>query len=245
MPQNELLTIVIAGLAVAALHAALPTHWLPFVLAARTQGWSVGRLLAVNLTAGAGHVAFTALLGGLIVWAGMALPEDWIDTVPRAAAVILMALGLFAIWRDWRGRDPHMIGHHHAASCHHALPAGLTEPGDKHHGHGHHHHNGGVAVMRPARGEWATVAALFGLLTLSPCESFLPLYLAGAPAGWAGFAILTATLAVGTVMGMGVLTLLAHLGLARLRLAALERHEGRIVGTVLVGLGLWMLAAGH
>lgn len=263
MPQGELLTIMMAGLAVAALHAALPTHWLPFVLAARAQGWSAARLLAVNLTAGAGHVAFTALLGGLVVWAGMAVPEEWADLVPRLAAALLIAIGAFALWRDWKGRDPHMLGHHHAASCHHQLPAGMIEAGGSHqghdhghghghghghdndHGHGHGHHHGAAAVMQPARSEWATIGALFGLLTLSPCESFLPLYLAGAPAGWTGFAVLTGTLAAGTVIGMSALTMLAHFSLARLRLAALEKHEGRIVGALLIGLGFWMLAAGH
>ena len=68
-----LTTIAIGGFAVAFLHAAIPTHWLPFVVAARAQHWKKPKTLAVSGFAGAGHVIFTIALGVLVVWGGMAI----------------------------------------------------------------------------------------------------------------------------------------------------------------------------
>ena len=59
-----LASLLAAGFAAAFLHAALPTHWLPFVLVSRAQKWSVARMLGVVAAAGAAPVATTAVVGG-------------------------------------------------------------------------------------------------------------------------------------------------------------------------------------
>ena len=82
------------------------------------------------------------------------------------------------------------------------------------------------------------MAGLFALLTFSPCEAFLPVFLIGAKYGWLGFALLSAILAVGTVAGMVTFTWLTLLGLQRLRFKTLERYEPLIVSGVFVLLGL-------
>lgn len=66
-------TIVITGFTVAFLHAAISTHWLPFVLTARVQKWNRSKTLFVTALAGSGHVLFTAVLGFLVAWFGIAL----------------------------------------------------------------------------------------------------------------------------------------------------------------------------
>ena len=63
--------VAATGLAIAFLHAALPTHWLPFVLVGRARGWSRRRTLFVAAFAGLGHVACTVALGALVLAAGM------------------------------------------------------------------------------------------------------------------------------------------------------------------------------
>ena len=45
MSSAFLLTLTATGFSVAALHAALPTHWLPFVVIGRARGWSRRRTL--------------------------------------------------------------------------------------------------------------------------------------------------------------------------------------------------------
>jgi hypothetical protein len=69
-------SIAATGFAVAFLHAALPTHWLPFVLVGRAQKWSTGRTLGVTLLAGLGHVGLTILLG-LAWWPRVWWSRSW------------------------------------------------------------------------------------------------------------------------------------------------------------------------
>jgi hypothetical protein len=56
------------------------------------------------------------------------------------------------------------------------------------------------------------------LLTFSPCEAFLPIYASGVRYGWAGFALLTAILSVGTVAGMVLFTWLTLSGAQKIKL---------------------------
>ena len=49
MTGTLFLSIVALGFGVAFLHAAIPTHWLPFALTARGQGWSLGKTLGLDI----------------------------------------------------------------------------------------------------------------------------------------------------------------------------------------------------
>ncbi len=57
------ITLLTTGFAVGFLHAVIPTHWLPFVVAARVQNWNKTKTLVITGFAGAGHVLFTTALG--------------------------------------------------------------------------------------------------------------------------------------------------------------------------------------
>jgi len=52
-----------AGFGVALLHVMIPTHWLPFVLVGRAQGWALGRVLSAAGAAAVGHIATTRSWG--------------------------------------------------------------------------------------------------------------------------------------------------------------------------------------
>lgn len=98
--QPTLLFSLLGGAFVTAfLHAALPTHWLPFVLVGRAQRWSLTRVLGAVAAAGLAHIATTAVVGGLIVMAGLAL-EQWVSgLLPHLAAVLLFLFGAFYLAR--------------------------------------------------------------------------------------------------------------------------------------------------
>jgi hypothetical protein len=85
------------------------------------------------------------------------------------------------------------------------------------------------------------IAGLFALLTFSPCEAFLPVFLTGAKYGWLGFFVLSAVLALATVAGMIVFTWLTLLGLQRLNLRWLAKYEALAVGVVFCTLGLMII----
>jgi nickel/cobalt exporter len=237
--QPELLAPIAAtGVVVAFLHAAIPTHWLPFVLAARGQGWSRARTLGVVALAGTGHVLLTALLGALLVFAGVEAGGTLGRTFGWLAGGALIAVGAFYLWRQARG-----AGHGHVH---------LFGRGDHGHQHGHgghahdasHHHDPHHGAPRSGarrRSDVAVIAGLFALLTLSPCEGFLPVYGAGIVFGWAGFVLLSCVLAVATVAAMGLFTWLTLTGLEGFDLSRIARWEAGVYGVLFIGLGLLVL----
>ena len=93
LQQPVLLSLLGAGFVTAFLHAALPTHWLPFVLVGRGQRWTLPQVLTAVATAGLAHIASTALIGTLIVAAGLAM-DQWISgMLPLASAGLLFLFG--------------------------------------------------------------------------------------------------------------------------------------------------------
>jgi nickel/cobalt exporter len=220
---NETILTTIAGFVVAFFHAAIPTHWLPFVLAARVQRWSHSRTLSITALAGTGHVLVTATLGFLVTWFGVALSETIGNWFPRLAGGILLLFGLYYIFRQVRGK-----GHVHFAYPHEHLherePSGLAE---------------GEFSRRTS--DRVAITSLLALLTLSPCEAFIPIYVSGIRNGWIGFARLTAILSIGTVAGMLLFTGLTLAGMKKLQLGLLEKYESALMGSVLCMIGLLIL----
>jgi nickel/cobalt transporter (NicO) family protein len=237
MDSALLLSIAGAGLALAFFHAAIPTHWLPFVVTARAQGWTTRKTLLVTALAGGGHIALTALLGVLVIWFGIAV-DQWTGNIfPWIAGGILIVFGMYYLINQFRGGH----SHHHA----HSLSAA--------HVHEHDHHHTGheecadacddVGVVRVS--DTAAITSLFVLLTFSPCEAFIPVYVSAVQFGWGGFALSTAVLAVGAIAGMVVFTWLTLTGLQKFHLHKLEHYEGAILGTVLCVLGVAFIVFGH
>lgn len=242
------ITLLSTGFAIGFLHAVIPTHWLPFVVAARTQHWSKTKTLTVTGFAGAGHVLFTTALGVLVVWGGMAINSRIGNAFPYLAGGALIALGIFYLVRQLKGGH----GHVHLFDTH----------GHSHHSHSHehnhdHHHDHDVdqtieeeesALEQDwsrQRSDWAAILGLMALLTFSPCEAFLPVFLTGAKYGWLGFAVLSIVLAVATVAGMITFTWLTLLGLQRLRFKMLEKYEPLIVSAVFCILGVLVIILEH
>lgn len=99
LQQPVLISLLGGGFVAAFLHAAMPTHWLPFVLVGRAQRWSLMRVMTVAVTAGLAHIASTALVGSLIVAAGLAL-NAWIGgLLPHLSAALLFIFGAFYLAR--------------------------------------------------------------------------------------------------------------------------------------------------
>ena len=242
-------TIAIGGFTVAFLHAAIPTHWLPFVVAARAQRWQKPKTLAVTGVAGAGHVLFTIALGVLIVWGGIAVNSRIGTLFPLIAGGALIALGVFYLVRQFQG-----AGHSHLFGGHSHHEHMHQHDSHDHHKHSHahiheHEHDDDLTMIEQRwshrRSDWVVIAGLFALLTFSPCEAFLPIFMIGAKYGWVGFALLTAILAVATVAGMVLFTWLTLMGVEKLKLSAFEKFESGVLGGVLCLLGLLIILFEH
>lgn len=95
LQQPVLLSVLGVGFATAFLHAALPTHWLPFVLVGRGQRWTLTEVLTTVAIAGSAHIVTTAIVGGLIVAAGLVV-DQWIaGLLPGLSAGLLFLFGAF------------------------------------------------------------------------------------------------------------------------------------------------------
>ena len=182
--MNDLvfITLVVTGFTVAFLHAAIPTHWLPFVVAARAQHWKKPKTLAVTGVAGAGHVLFTIALGVLVVWGGMAINSRIGKVFPVIAGGALITLGLFYLVRQIRGGTSH--SHLFASHSHHKHEH--EHHSDDHHPHPHaraqeHEYvdqDDDIATIKQRwsqrRSDWVVIAGLFALLTFSPVRGISP-----------------------------------------------------------------------
>jgi len=344
MSGSILTTIMITGFAVAFFHAAIPTHWLPFVLTSRIQKWSRSKTLLITALAGLGHVLFTAALGFLVAWCGITLNEKMGAAFPWIAGGALILFGLHYVIQQARGRGhghthflggnahgPHENGQgphggilvdtghgqieltvfetgapprfrayffdqsqqpiprpeagsitldtvrpdgervtysfHSAAdyleSTHeipepHEFRALITFSHDSHahafevsfEEHDHTHGNGGDGDKACRHGEsigtvkksdWAAIVSLLALLTFSPCEGFLPVYVSGVKYGWTGFLLLTLVLSLATVAGMVIFTGLTLMGMEKFKLQVLEKFESGILGGILVLLGILII----
>ncbi|PYK57748.1 MAG: hypothetical protein DME43_14085 [Verrucomicrobia bacterium] len=233
MNETVLTTIAFTGFTVAFFHAAIPTHWLPFVAAGRAQRWSHSKTLLITALAGTGHVLTTALLGLILTIFGVALSSRVGTWFPRIAGALLIALGLFYIWRQLSGHA-HSHTHLFSKSRHgeneqeHELKESLA-------------HFRAPEISRTRTSDWVAIGSLFAMLTFSPCEAFLPIYVSGIRFGWGGFALLTLILSTAAVAGMLVFTSLALFGIRGIRLGWFERYESVVMGSLLLLVGVMVL----
>jgi hypothetical protein len=109
LQQPVLWSLLGGGFAAAFLHAALPTHWLPFVLVGQAQRWSLTRSLLAVTAAGLAHIATTVVVGSLIVAAGLALEALVAGFLPWLSAILLFGFGTFYLIRTVV-RRPAMAG---------------------------------------------------------------------------------------------------------------------------------------
>lgn len=101
LSQGSLLSLAGAGFLAALLHAALPTHWLPFVAVGRAQGWRPSTILSLAAVAALAHIASTAVVGSLLTLVGSV--EPWINRIlPVLSAAVLFGFGLWYLGRGLR-----------------------------------------------------------------------------------------------------------------------------------------------
>ncbi len=243
MQSPVLTTLAITGFTVAFLHAAIPTHWLPFVLVARARGWSRMKTLSVTVFAGLGHVALTSVLGLVIAWFGFQIDEHVGEKFTWIVGGLLVAIGSYYFWQQVRGGG---LRHHHLLGGRHRPTEQCGHTG----GHGADGSHWDVELKESPlgstkAGDWAAISGLFVMLTLSPCEGFLPVYLSGVQFGWTGFWVLSGILAAATLLGMLLFTWLTLLGFERIKVKQFERYEAALLGVIFTTLGVLMLVLKH
>lgn len=239
MQSPVLTTVAATGFSVAFLHAAIPTHWLPFVLVARARRWGRTKAVLLTMLAGLGHVALTTLLGLAIAWFGFQIDEKVGEAFPWISGGLLLGFAGFYFWRQWTGGG---VCHHHAPGSHHHAGEHCQEEHEKSHWDEELQES---PLVSKQSGDWTAFSGLFVMLTLSPCEGFLPVYLSAVQFGWRGFIVLSIILAVATLAAMTLFTLLALVGFERFRLKSFERYEAGLLGTLFAILGVLVITLEH
>jgi nickel/cobalt transporter (NicO) family protein len=202
-------TLCSAAVAVGALHALAPDHFLPVAAVARARGWSAARTARVALLCGFGHVTVSALLGVLALAFGIELLSSLGRRMESVAGLLLVGFGVaYAVWGVRR-----------------ALAARV-------HGHHHHHYDHVHDASR------ATVWSLFAIYCADPCVAVLPILFAAAPLGAAGTVLVVATYELATMASMLVLVLLAHASARRLKSPLLERYGDGAAGAFIALTGI-------
>jgi hypothetical protein len=239
MNTTVLATLAATGFSVAFFHAALPTHWLPFVLVARARGWRERKTMGVAVGAAMGHVLITSVLGLIVALLGFKLDEHFGEVFRMVAGGALLVVAAYFGVQQLRGAG---LRHHHLPGGHHHPSESCGRERNETH---LEHELRESPLMEKRTGDWAAVSGLLVMLTLSPCEAFLPVYLSGVEFGWTGFFVLSGILAAGTVGGMTIFTWLTLRGLAGFNLKTIERYEAGMLAAVFLLLGLMMLVMEH
>lgn len=221
MSDYGILPILVTGLFIAVIHSMIPTHWLPFVMASRTQKWSWSKTQSILLIAGFGHIIMTTLLGAIIFVLGLGIYHSIHTYFISIACISIATYGLYQIYQYKKG--------HKHTHCDHS--------------HEHHHQD---EFKQKSKDGWA-ILSLLSLLTFSPCESFLPVYLSAVGYGWQGFVLLSLVLAVGTLVTMLSFTWISKKTIDHYNLNWLEDHERLIsgVGLILLAIALFFIESQH
>jgi len=250
---SSLFFLLGAAATVAILHSILPDHWVPLAIVARTQRWSVMRVVRVSALASVGHVIASLVLGGILALIGLQFQHTLETQQGHIVGGILVLTGIsFLIWGLLGGGH----GHHHADGEHthdHSFEQAETHEQDKHtHSHGNEHgehdhdhlsdHESGQETRKVARqqtlaGKLVAIAVPFGVAA-SPDLTILPVALAASAVGGGAVVSVLAVFAVLTIGTFIGLTVLATLVGYQIKGAWLEKNANTITSLVLIAIGV-------
>lgn len=219
--------LVLSACSTAITHALIPDHWLPFVLMARLQKWSVRRAALLTGLAGLLHVLMSVVLGALAILIGSGSAQRLAERVGRPleslAGLLLVVFGLaYGILSHVREARAHGRGGRHGE------PDGM-------HAHGHLL----ARWMRHSR----TGAALVVIVGISPCALLAPILFAAAADGPTPVAAAALAFASCTVLTMVVVVSLALHGMRRFELSFFTRWGDLASGLLLAAIGVALMLA--
>lgn len=264
--HSPVVLLLIAAATVGVVHAALPDHWAPIAVVARTQGWSLARTGRISLLAAGGHVVASLVLGGVIAVIGLQFLRQFENQQAHIVGVVLVVTGAaFLAWgftgrghahdHEWHEPEPELepVPHEHqyAATI-------VTEVKGSHvHEHTHdgrrhsHRHNheafinarADLIAKRSAEqslvGRLAAIIVPFGVAA-SPDLTFLPVAAAASVYGASAVAGVLGVFAVFTVVAFVGLAVGATAAGYHMRGEWLEKNAITITSLVLIAVGAFV-----
>ncbi|MBK8196478.1 MAG: hypothetical protein IPK76_26000 [Lewinellaceae bacterium] len=94
-------TLLAGGALLSLFHALIPSHWLPILAIGKQENWSPRKIMWITVLAGTAHVLSTVLLGSALALLGGVLASNIAIFTEWIAPGLLVALGLFYIYRHY------------------------------------------------------------------------------------------------------------------------------------------------
>lgn len=211
-------------------HALDPDHVVAVstLVAEERRLWPAARL---GLIWGCGHLLPLTVLGLPVLLLQVELPEALELLVDLGVGLLLIALGIRTIWRQYQERL-HFHVHDHDGTKH-----GHFHAHGDHTGTLHHH----IHTLPDGNNQGLITFSIGVMHGLAGSGAAALLALAAAPSAAAGVSYLLA-FGLGTVLGMFAMTfLIAAPALSTLsRFAALSAMIRLVAGLTSIGLGMWM-----
>ncbi|MEA1996102.1 MAG: sulfite exporter TauE/SafE family protein [Gemmatimonadota bacterium] len=247
---QDILALAAAAMMVGVTHTLLgPDHYLPFVVLARSRGWSRPKTALITLFCGLGHVASSVVLGTVGLAAGIVLARlEHVESVRGdIAAWLLFVFGaLYALWGLWRffspGRHTHLHIHGDGKVHEHVHEHPQPHPADRiEHNTLHSHELQKTAKSKTGSTPWV----LFIIFVFGPCEPLIPLLMyPAAEKNMAGAVVVAVVFSLATVATMLAVVMALSAGAEKLKLGMLDRMSHVIAGLTIALCGAAILFLG-
>lgn len=226
----DLLTVWAVGLVFGLKHATEVDH----VVAVSTivsQQRNIWHSTLVGAMWGAGHTASLLIAGVMVLSLRIAIPERVSSWLEFAVALMIIGLGVMALWRSLLNRnDVHVHEHSHDGLSH--IHIHFHESGTRHEKARQHSHAVSALGIKPVLIGGVHGLAGSGALTL--------LVLTQIQSAWVGFFYL-AVFGLGSIVGMVVMSGLIGLPFAftAKNVGRVHRHLQTTAAALSIAFGLW------
>jgi nickel/cobalt transporter (NicO) family protein len=204
----DMIQIVFGAVILSIIHAMMPDHWIPVVMIGKAERWSRKEIFWITALIAIPHIISTILIGIIIGIIGYTLSPTHELVMGVAAPLILVVLGIMYVSLDFKGCNQH---------SHESFVTTNTLPKESK-----------IAIILPL------ATALF----FSPCVAIGSYFFVAGTRGWPGIVIVSAIYLVVTVFGMILMVSIGLRGVEKIKWSFLEHHENRVVGIVLIALGI-------
>ena len=97
-----MIPLLIGTIFLSVIHAAIPNHWMPFVVLSRSEKWSLAETMHITFLAGIAHSISTVALGVLIGSIGYSLAQEYRIVTSVIAPLILIFMGIVYFSLDFK-----------------------------------------------------------------------------------------------------------------------------------------------
>lgn len=226
----DTLTLLGVGLVYGLKHATEVDH----VVAVSTivsQHRNVTRSALVGALWGAGHTAALLIAGVVVLLLRVTIPEQVSSWLEFGVALMIIGLGVIALWRSLRKRnDVHLHEHSHDGVPH--VHIHFHDPETRHHENRPHSHAISAVGIKPV-----LVGTIHGL---AGSAALMLVVLTQIQSAWVGFFYL-AIFGLGSIAGMILMSGLIGLpfALTAKNVGRVHRHLQTTAAGVSIAFGLW------